>query len=188
MNDELAFLNPFQAMLASTAAGTAAPKSKYKLRTESPYDLKTEEQMRRWDRAEDIREKVAFIETGGNYDTKAIGDKHLVDKAYGLFQFRKPALEEVNKALKANGLKHQYTLNDMLDEKKATDAFRIYTYYNAKYFEKEFGRSPTDEELMLAHNTSYGSVPKGMAKANVKDSYIDKIRNLGTTFKPREKK
>lgn len=188
MNEELAFLNPFQHILASTAAGTAAPKSKYVLRTESPYDLKSEEQMKRWDRAEDIREKIAFIETGGNYDTKAIGDKHLANKAYGLFQFRKPAIDEVNKALKANGLDYQYTLEDMLDEKKATDAFRLYTYYNAKYFEKEYGRPPTDEELMLAHNTSFKGVAKGLIKAGDENSYISKIRGLDKTFKPREKK
>lgn len=172
MNEQFAFLSPLARELAAINVGQAAPNSEYKLKTYSPYNLKDEKSFRRWDRAEDIREMVANIESENN--PAAIGDKHLANKAYGLYQFRKPALDEVNKMLKLNDVPVQYTLQDMLDKDKATEAFRLYTYYNIQNFAKTFGREPTDVELMVAHNTSYGSVPKGMARTKEEGSYVNK--------------
>lgn len=68
---------------------------------------------------------IVYQESGG--DPSAIGDKNLTDRAYGLMQVRRPALEDVNKFLRAN-----YTENDLLDARTNMTVGTAYLYLRFK--------------------------------------------------------
>lgn len=78
------------------------------------------------------------VESGG-YD-KAIGDKHLVDRAYGCLQIRKPVCIDVNN-IYGKSLKPQ----DMLGNRQLSiDTF--YDYMAIYATEKQLGRPVTDQD------------------------------------------
>lgn len=108
--------------------------------------------------ADDIFLKtLAEVESKNN--PSAIGDLHLKNHAYGLFQMRAPAVLDVNRAFKTN-----YIAKDALDPVKAKDMASKYLSILKKKYEGETGKKVTP--LILAKMWNGG--PNGYDKASTK--------------------
>lgn len=92
---------------------------------------------------------IAHIESRVN---NIIGDKHLANKAYGYFQIRQIAVDEVNRVFGFKGIKNASSL--MNDERKQIE----YACYMIKYLKSNF---KTKKQYITAYNMGIGSVKKG---------------------------
>jgi len=94
-------------------------------------------------------------ESKGN--ASKVGDKHMVYRAHGVLQIRKPYLDDVNrivgkKAMREKWGKSVLTMQDMKDRGKARwSAVKYLTYYG-KVYQDRTGREPTDEIYSRIHN------------------------------------
>ena len=84
---------------------------------------------------------VALAESSGNRMAGAG-----TSSAKGLFQFTKDTWQDTVKAMGKN-----WSLEDRHDPIKSAEAAAFFTRGNAAVFEKEFGRTPTNEELYMMH-------------------------------------
>ncbi len=91
----------------------------------------------------DLVKALIRVESGG-LDT-AIGDKNLVNKAYGPLQIRKPYTDDVNRVF---GTK--LTPQQMFDRQLSIDTF--YKYMSIYATSKRLGFSPTYEIVARIHN------------------------------------
>lgn len=92
---------------------------------------------------------IAHIESRVN---NIIGDKHLANKAYGYFQIRQIAVDEVNRVFGFKGIKNASSL--MNNERKQIE----YACYMIKYLKSNF---KTKKQYITAYNMGIGSVKKG---------------------------
>lgn len=87
---------------------------------------------------------IAQVESGGKLD--AIGDRKLVNKAYGILQIRQPAVDDFNRW---NGTNH--TAKEMLNNKELS--YTIFRGYMRIYAtEARLGRKPTYEDMARIWN------------------------------------
>jgi hypothetical protein len=89
-------------------------------------------------------EAIIQVESGG--DDNAIGDRHLINKAYGPMQIRKPYVDDVNRIYKTT-----YRAEDCLGNRDLSiDLFKKYMaiYATAKLL----GHEPTQEDMARIHN------------------------------------
>jgi hypothetical protein len=70
------------------------------------------------------------------------------EQAYGLFQVRQPALDDVNQKLRIQV--YGFTLNDCLEPRVAQIVFRTYVSIYATPY--RLGRQPTDEDIARIWN------------------------------------
>jgi len=108
-------------------------------------------------------------------DPEAVGDQHLINKAYGLYQIRKPYLDDVNRIAGVDLVnrmwgKDSLTLEDMKDEAKARWSTSVYLkHYGDRY--ATIAGIPADNEVYARiHNGG----PNGWKKASTND-YVNKI-------------
>ena len=92
---------------------------------------------------------IAHIESRVN---NIIGDKHLANKAYGYFQIRQIAVDEVNRVFGFKGIKNASSLIN--NERKQVE----YACYMIKYLKSNF---KTKKQYITAYNMGIGSVKKG---------------------------
>ena len=88
------------------------------------------------------------IESGGDPD--AVGDLHLKNKAYGLYQIRQPYLTDVNRILRKS-----LTLEDIRgkgSEQIAANAVKVYLIHYGKRYARITGKQPTMEVYARMHN------------------------------------
>ena len=116
-----------------------------------------------------------------NFDIDAIGDRHLRNKAYGAFQMRQPALDEVY-----NRYGVRFTESDMMDSTKAAQAAIMYMaiqrdFYGARNntdIARMYNGGPTG--VQKTSTLSYGnSVAQNQRQIRrVLDMYPDNIKEL----------
>ena len=94
---------------------------------------------------------IAIAEKESNFNIRAVGDKHLSNKAYGAFQMRKPALDEIY-----NRYGVRFTEQDMFDPAKAAQAGIMYMATQKDYYG---ARNNNDIARM------YNGGPKGTIKS-----------------------
>lgn len=83
-------------------------------------------------------------ESGGN--DRAVGDRHLADKAYGCLQIRKPCVTDYNRAHGTS-----YRAADCIGNRELS--VKICQWYIGNYAtEKRLGRKPTDEDMARIWN------------------------------------
>ena len=91
-----------------------------------------------------LLQTIAIVESGGN--DRAIGDRHLLEKAYGSHQIRQPVCDDYNRA---HGTKYRAVHllgNSPLSEK-------ICRWYINHYATRtRLGRPPTDEDRVRIWN------------------------------------
>jgi hypothetical protein len=100
---------------------------------------------------------LAMIESGGDPD--AVGDHHLKNKAYGLYQIRQPYLTDVNRI---SG--RTLTLDDIRGKgSEETAAFAVKTYltHYGKRYTRITGKKPTMEVFARMHNGGPNGWKKG---------------------------
>ena len=81
-----------------------------------------------------------------------IGDKHLANKAYGYFQIRQVAVDEVNRIYGFQGIKNASEL--LNNEEKQIE----YACYLLKHLKNN---TTTEKQYITAYNMGLGSVKKG---------------------------
>lgn len=81
-----------------------------------------------------------------------IGDKHLANKAYGYFQIRQVAVDEVNRIYGFQGIKNASEL--LNNEEKQIE----YACYLLKHLKKN---TTTERQYITAYNMGLGSVKRG---------------------------
>lgn len=99
--------------------------------------------------------KILIVLEGTGGDPTIVGDQHLQNKAYGLFQIRKPYVEDVNNFYRDEVLKkfgRLQTAKDMQDTDTATWYVKHYLNRWSSVFERKNGRKPEWYELARIHN------------------------------------
>ena len=109
----------------------------------------------------------------------AVGDRHLVYRAHGEFQIRKPYLDDVmrfvgGRETKATWGKARLTMADMQDEDKARWVVRKYLTHYGKVYLCRTGKEPTDETYARIHNGG----PFGWKTSATDGYWADVRRNL----------
>ena len=103
------------------------------------------------------------VESAGN--DRAIGDRHLKDKAYGPLQIRKPCLEDVNRRHKT-----KYRPEDMLGN-RSLSVWVCQKYIEMYATKQRLGRNPTLEDMARIWNGG----PSGWRKESTQ-TYWSKVR------------
>ena len=115
---------------------------------------KTRAELNRKSIPADLIAALIQVESGGN--NYAVGDKHLVDRAFGCLQIRKPVCIDVNKALGTS-----YKPEDMLGDRNLS--IKVYNAYMELYAtSKALGRPVTDQDRARIWNGG----PTGYKKAS----------------------
>ena len=111
---------------------------------------------------------LAYQESGIKQDI--VGDKKLKNKAFGMFQVRKPALDDVNRLYGTN-----YTIDDV-----ANDA-RINSEVGLRYFQaqKEFYGAKNDQQALRGYNGGPGAIKGKNKHAN---KYSQSVIATNKTF------
>jgi hypothetical protein len=118
-------------------------------------------------------EKLAQIESSGDPNAKAQDNcpPGEVCTASGLYQFTERTWKE-----NVENLGLDYTLEDRFDPTKSRKVVEAFTQKNAKYLERKLGRTPTENELYLAHFLGMGGARKFLtAYQDHKDLPIESI-------------
>lgn len=89
---------------------------------------------------------AALVEVESNGNDRAIGDRHMKDKAYGPLQIRKPCVDDVNQRL---GTKHRP--EDMLGN-RSLSVLVCRTYLKRYATFKRLGREPSLEDMARIWN------------------------------------
>jgi len=137
----------------------------------------------------DTSTAMALAQQESGFRQNVVGDKNRKNKAYGAFQVRKPALDDVNRLYKTD-----YTIDDLQDPKINTEVGL--RYYQAQ---KDFYGAKNDAQAFRGYNGGPGAI-KGKNKganqysrsvqASVKsfDKEYDKLdttKNIPTPPPPR---
>jgi len=111
-------------------------------------------------------------------DVSAVGDRHLLDKSYGIYQIRRQYLEDVMRitdsdyVLKLWG-KRTLTLRDIRDPVVSRWVVRRYLEYYGWVYEQRTGNVATDEVYARMHNGG----PTGWKKSATQD-YWYSVRDI----------
>jgi len=99
---------------------------------------------------------LAMVESGNN--PNAVGDLKLRNKAYGLYQIRKPYLDDVNRIYRKEVREkfgRRLTIKDVYgrgSEGTATWVVKAYLSHYGKLYTKKTGRNPTAMVYARIHN------------------------------------
>lgn len=112
---------------------------------------------------------ISQVESSGRAD--AIGDKHLKNHAYGLYQIRKPLLSDFNHANKTH-----YTEKDMLLPAKASKvaSWAFNSYYPRIL--KAKGHKPSRIALLTCWNMGQGSFFMGKRASSYESKYLKALQ------------
>ncbi len=100
---------------------------------------------------------TALIAVESSGDDLAIGDKSLVNKAYGCLQIRQPCVDDVNRLHHTN-----YKAEDCLGN-RSISIWIFEKYIELWATEKRLGRKPTDQDRARIWN---GGGPSGFKKVS----------------------
>jgi hypothetical protein len=119
----------------------------------------------------DALHAMVMVESGG--DPNAVGDKHLVNKAYGVLQIRKPYLDDVVRLFKESMTAKWgriLTIEDMKGPPMAWwTASRYLEYYGRRYY-RLTGNRPGIRIFAALHNGG----PNGWRKSATNE-YCDRV-------------
>jgi soluble lytic murein transglycosylase-like protein len=119
----------------------------------------------------DALHAMVRVESGG--DPNAVGDKHLVNKAYGVLQIRKPYLDDVVRLFKESMTAKWgriLTIEDMKDPSMAWwTASRYLEHYGRRYY-RLTGSRPGIRIFAALHNGG----PNGWKKSATNE-YCDRV-------------
>lgn len=114
---------------------------------------------------------IACEGTGG--DPMVVGDNRLTNKAYGIYQIRKPYVQDINSFYRADVIAKfgkLCTAKDMQNTTIATWYLKKYMWHWGRKFERRHGRKPTWDELARIHNGG----PRGYERQSTL-SYLKKF-------------
>jgi len=126
---------------------------------------------------EEALKVIMGVENPG-MDPEAVGDKHLRNKAYGLFQIRKPYLDDVNRIVGPKRMMEKWgvkvlSLYDMKDYQKARWVVVEYLSYYGALYEKRTGQELDKFVYGRIHNGG----PSGWRKSST-NAYVAKMERV----------
>ena len=114
-----------------------------------------------------LTQMISAKESHGN--DMAVGDKKLADKAYGAFQIRQPAVDDVNRKLGTH-----YKASECLGN-RSLSVLIFREYINIYATEEKLGHKPTDADMAGIWNGGPSGWKSSLTIAYRKD-VMDKIR------------
>lgn len=108
---------------------------------------------------------LIMVESGG--DKKAIGDRNLKNKAYGVCQIRQPYLDDVNRVAKTNYTMQQVAASESLSRWCTV----VYIKHYGKRYTRLTGKPLTAEVAARLHNGG----PNGWKKKST-DAHWNKVK------------
>lgn len=119
---------------------------------------------------EPLIQALIEVESGG--DDWAVGDRHLIDKAYGPLQIRRPVCIDVNRKLGT-----QYRPQDMLGNRQLS--ITVFKAYMDIYCTAErLGRAVTNEDRARVWNGGPTAWEPGNKMYKATNAYWDKVKAL----------
>ena len=104
-----------------------------------------------------------------------IGDQHLSDKAYGIYQIRQPLLDDINRIVGKEVIKELWgkeylVIEDVKDSVKARWCAKMYLIHYGRVYQRQTGNMP----CLATYARIYNGGPYGWRKDST-NAYVSKI-------------
>ena len=126
-----------------------ARKEIEKYQKENELDILITHYCKKYDIDKNLIKAIAKIESN---ETNVIGDKHLKNHAYGFFQLRQPAINEINRI---------YNLNKINLAEELIDNIDAQVEYTVLFIKHLKDNTKNEKEMISAYNIGLSNVKKG---------------------------
>ena len=126
-----------------------ARKEIEKYQKENELDILITHYCKKYDIDKYLIKAIAKVESN---ETNVIGDKHLKDHAYGFFQLRQPAINEINRI---------YNLNKINLADELIDNIEAQVEYTVLFIKHLKDNTKNEKEMISAYNIGLSNVKKG---------------------------
>lgn len=140
------FINPEEVMLKIEKI---AKEEIEKYQKENELDILITHYCKKYDIDKYLIKAIAKVESN---ETNVIGDKHLKDHAYGFFQLRQPAINEINRI---------YNLNKINLAEELIDNIDAQVEYTVLFIKHLKDNTKNEKEMISAYNIGLSNVKKG---------------------------
>lgn len=140
------FINPEEVMLKIE---NIAKEEIEKYQKENELDILITHYCKKYDIDKYLIKSIAKVESN---ETNVIGDKHLKNHAYGFFQLRQPAINEINRI---------YNLNKINLAEELIDNIDAQVEYTVLFIKHLKDNTKNEKEMISAYNIGLSNVKKG---------------------------
>lgn len=140
------FINPEEVMLKIEKI---AKEEIEKYQKENELDILITHYCKKYDIDKYLIKAIAKVESN---ETNVIGDKHLKNHAYGFFQLRQPAINEINRI---------YNLNKINLAEELIDNIDAQVEYTVLFIKHLKDNTKNEKEMISAYNIGLSNVKKG---------------------------
>ncbi len=140
------FINPEEVMLKIE---NIAKEEIEKYQKENELDILITHYCKKYDIDKYLIKAIAKVESN---ETNVIGDKHLKNHAYGFFQLRQPAINEINRI---------YNLNKINLAEELIDNIDAQVEYTVLFIKHLKDNTKNEKEMISAYNIGLSNVKKG---------------------------
>ena len=140
------FINPEEVMLKIK---NIAKEEIEKYQKENELDILITYYCKKYDIDKYLIKAIAKVESN---ETNVIGDKHLKNHAYGFFQLRQPAINEINRI---------YNLNKINLAEELIDNIDAQVEYTVLFIKHLKDNTKNEKEMISAYNIGLSNVKKG---------------------------
>ena len=140
------FINPEEVMLKIK---NIAKEEIEKYQKENELDILITYYCKKYDIDKYLIKAMAKVESN---ETNVIGDKHLKNHAYGFFQLRQPAINEINRI---------YNLNKINLAEELIDNIDAQVEYTVLFIKHLKDNTKNEKEMISAYNIGLSNVKKG---------------------------
>lgn len=126
-----------------------ARKEIEKYQKENELDILITHYCKKYDIDKYLVKAIAKVESN---ETNVIGDKHLKNHAYGFFQLRQPAINEINRI---------YNLNKINLAEELIDNIDAQVEYTVLFIKHLKDNTKNEKEMISAYNIGLSNVKKG---------------------------
>ena len=140
------FINPEEVMLKIE---NIAKEEIEKYQKENELDILITHYCKKYDIDKYLIKSIAKVESN---ETNVIGDKHLKNHAYGFFQLRQPAINEINRIYNLNKINLAEELMNNIDAQ---------VEYTVLFIKHLKDNTKNEKEMISAYNIGLSNVKKG---------------------------
>ena len=140
------FINPEEVMLKIE---NIAKEEIEKYQEENELDILITHYCKKYDIDKYLIKAIAKVESN---ETNVIGDKHLKNHAYGFFQLRQPAINEINRI---------YNLNKINLAEELIDNIDAQVEYTVLFIKHLKDNTKNEKEMISEYNIGLSNVKKG---------------------------
>lgn len=140
------FINPEEVILKIE---NIAKEEIEKYQKENELDILITHYCKKYDIDKYLIKAIAKVESN---ETNVVGDKHLKNHAYGFFQLRQPAINEINRI---------YNLNKINLAKELINNIDAQVEYTVLFIKHLKDNTKNEKEMISAYNIGLSNVKKG---------------------------